>query len=75
MWGLGATLESRHVGFSLRWLLLVRSMGSRTRVQLPRGMWNPPEPKTEVVSPALAGRLLTTGTPGCLGLLLFIVES
>ena len=34
------------------------------RVQLLRGMWDPPRPGLEPVSPALAGRLPTTAPPG-----------
>ena len=34
------------------------------RAQLPRNMWNLPGPGIEPVSPALAGRFLTTGPPG-----------
>ena len=36
--------------------------GSRT--QLPRSMWNLPGPGIKPMSPALAGRLSTTGPPG-----------
>ena len=74
----------RCVGFSLRWLLLLRSTGSRrmgfrscgsralerrlsscgARAQLLRGMWDLPGPGLEPVSPALAGRFLTTAPPG-----------
>ena len=32
--------------------------------QLLRGMWDPPRPGPEPVSPALAGRLSTTAPPG-----------
>ena len=35
-----------------------------SRAQLLRGMWNPPRPGLESVSPALAGRLPTTAPPG-----------
>ena len=35
-----------------------------SRVQLLRGMWDPPRPGLEPVSPALAGRLSTTAPPG-----------
>jgi len=72
------------VGFSLWWLLLLRSTGSRvcglgscgswalehrlnscgTWAQLLHGMWDPPGPRTEHVSPALASRFFTTETPG-----------
>ena len=38
------------------------SCGSRT--QSPRGMWDPPRPGLEPVSPALAGRFPTTASPG-----------
>ena len=35
-----------------------------TWAYLPHGMWNLPRPGIELVSPALAGWLLTTGPPG-----------
>ena len=35
-----------------------------TRAQLLRGMWDPPRPGLEPVSPALAGRFSTTAPPG-----------
>ena len=35
-----------------------------SRASLPRGMWDPPRPGLETVSPALAGRLPTTAPPG-----------
>ena len=35
-----------------------------TRAQLLRGMWDPPKPGLEPMSPALAGRLSTTVPPG-----------
>ena len=35
-----------------------------SRAQLLRGMWDPPRPGHEPVSPALAGRLSTTAPPG-----------
>ena len=35
-----------------------------TRAQLLRGMWDLPGPGLEPVSPALAGRFLTTAPPG-----------
>ena len=74
----------RCMGFSLPWLLLLRSMGSRhaafssggwralerrlsscgARAQLLRGMWDFPRPGLEPISPALAGRFLTTAPPG-----------
>ena len=79
------------MGFSLQWLLLLRSTGSRhtgfsscgmrlsscgswalerklsscgIQAQLLRGMWDLPGPRLEPVSPALAGRFLTTAPPG-----------
>ena len=66
-------------GFSLRWLLLLWSMGSRctgfssvarglsscgARAQLPGGMWDLPGPGLEPASPASAGGFLTTAPPG-----------
>ena len=59
-------------GFSLRWLLLLRSTGSRHagfsscswRAQLLCGMWDLPGPGLEPSSPALAGGFLTTAPPG-----------
>ena len=35
-----------------------------SRAQLLRGMWDPPRPGREPVSPALAGRFSTTAPPG-----------
>ena len=74
----------RCAGFSLRWLLLLWSTGSRhtgfsscglralehrlsscgTRASLLRSMWDLLGPGLEPVSPALAGRFLTTAPPG-----------
>ena len=62
----------RCAGFSLQWLLLLRSTGFRrvgfsscgTRAQLLRGMWDLPGPGIEPMSPALAGGFLTTAPPG-----------
>ena len=74
----------RCAGFSLRWLLLLWSTGSRhtgfsscasralerrlsscgTWAYLLRGMWDLPGPGLKPVSPALAGRFLTTAPPG-----------
>ena len=42
--------------------LRLSSCGSRA--QLLRGMWDPPRPGLEPVSPALAGRFSTTAPPG-----------
>ena len=65
----------RCAGFSLRWPLLLWSMGSRhtgfsscgnrlnscgVRAWLLCGMWDLPGPGLESMSPALAGRFLTT---------------
>ena len=68
----GGYSSLRCAGFSLRWLLLLWSMGSRhagfsscdARAQLLRGMWGLPGPGLEPVSPALAGGFLTTVPPG-----------
>ena len=35
-----------------------------SRAQLLRGMWDPPRPGLEPMSPALAGRVSTTAPPG-----------
>ena len=43
-----------------------------SRAQPLRGMWDPPRPGHEPVSPALAGRLSTTAPPGKPGMLLLI---
>ena len=45
--------------------LQTRRLSSRgSRAQPLRGMWDPPRPGREPVSPALAGRLSTTAPPG-----------
>ena len=45
--------------------LQTRRLSNRgSRAQLLRGMWDPPRPGLEPVSPALAGRLSTTAPPG-----------
>ena len=45
--------------------LQMRRLSSRgSRAQLLRGMWDLPRPGLEPVSPALAGRFLTTAPPG-----------
>ena len=45
--------------------LQTRRLSSRgSRAQVLRGMWDPPRPGLEPVSPALAGRLPTTAPPG-----------
>ena len=41
-----------------------RLSNCRSRAQLLRGMWDPPRPGLEPMSPALAGRLPTTAPPG-----------
>ena len=75
----GGYSSLRCTGFSLRWPLLFRSTGPRvqasvvvtrglsscgTRAQLLCHMWDLPGPGIEPVSPALAGRFLTTVPPG-----------
>ena len=60
------------LGFSLQCLLLLRSLGSRRagfsscgmQAYLLCGMWDLPGPGIEPMSPALAGRFLTTGPAG-----------
>ena len=45
--------------------LQTRRLSNRgSRAQLLRGMWDPPRPGLEPVSPALAGRLSTNAPPG-----------
>ena len=68
----GGYSSLRCAGFSLWWLLLLRSTGSRCtgfsscgmQAQLFRGMWYLPGAGLEPVSPALAGGFLTTAPPG-----------
>ena len=58
----------RCAGFSLRWLLLLQSTGSRragfsscgSQTELLHSMWDLPGPGLEPVSPELAGGFLTT---------------
>ena len=53
--------------------LQTRRLSNRgSRAQLLRGMWEPPRPGLEPVSPALAGRFLTTAPPGKPPTLLFM---
>ena len=69
----GATLHCGAWASSLSRPLLLRSTGSRhagsvavcgSRAQPLCGMWDPPRPGLEPVSPALAGRFSTTAPPG-----------
>ena len=75
-WGV---LKFQCLGFSLWQLLLLQSKGSRawglqelcawlsswgTWALLLHSIWNLPGPGTKLVSPALAGRFLTTRPPG-----------
>ena len=61
----------QRMGFSLPWLLLLQSTGSRqsgfsscrTCIQL-LWMWDFPRPGIEPLSPVLVHRFLTTGLPG-----------
>ena len=81
-------------GFSLQWLLLLWSTGSRhagfsscgsralerrvsscgAQALLPHGMWDLPRPGIKPVSPALAGRFLTTVPPGKSQFCLFYIS-
>ena len=61
----------RCAGLSLSWPLVAEHRLQTRRLsscgswaQLLRGMWDPPRPGLEPVSPALAGRLSTTAPPG-----------
>ena len=60
------SMGSRRVGFSSwgMWALEHRLSRCGTRAQLLHGMWDPPRPGIEPVSPALAGRFSTTVPPG-----------
>ena len=55
---IAASLVAEH-GLQMR-----RLSSCGARAQLLRGMWDPPRPGLEPVSPALAGRLSTTAPPG-----------
>ena len=57
-------VDSRHAGFRScsMWAPEHRLSSCGAWAQLTLGMWNPPEPGFEPVSPALAGRLWTTGS-------------
>ena len=64
-------LQLWYVDFSLQWLLLLQSRGFRARISvvvtgtsLPLSKRDPPRLRIEPMSPALAGRLLTTGPLG-----------
>ena len=46
-----------------------------SRAEPLRGMWDPPRPGLEPVSPALAGRLPTTAPPGKPETLIFMINS
>ena len=46
------------------WLQTRRLSSCGSRAQLLRGMWDPPRPGLEPVSPGSAGRLSTTAPPG-----------
>ena len=67
-----ATLWLQRLAFSFWWLLLLWSSGSNVQglsscgawAYLLRGMWNPPGPRMEPVSPELAGGLIPTGPQG-----------
>ena len=62
-----ASLVAEHGLWALRlhgsWALGHRLNSCGTQAWLLLGMWNLPTSETEPVSPALAGRLLTTGSP------------
>ena len=75
VWRAGASLSFRCMSFSLLWLLLLQSMGSRVRwlsscssravgYRLPSCGTCGPRSVVEPVSPESAGRFFTTGRPG-----------
>ena len=55
---IAASLVAEH------WLQMRRLSNCGSRAWLLRGMWDPPRPGLEPVSPALAGGLSTTAPPG-----------
>ena len=71
LWRAGATLHRGRGPLTVAASLVVEHrLQTRTpsscgsRAQLLRGMWDPPRPGLEPVSPALAGRFSTTAPPG-----------
>ena len=58
------TLGARAFSSCSTWALERRVSSCGARAQLPRGTWDLPRPGLEPVSPALAGRFLTTAPPG-----------
>ena len=68
----GGHSSLRCEGFSLQWLLLLQSTGSRAHwvskcdawTQLPHSTWNTQRPGIELTSSALAGGFSTTGPLG-----------
>ena len=58
--------SSRCTGLSLSWPLVAerRLSNCGSQAQLLHGMWDPPRPGLEPMSPALAGRFSTTAPPG-----------
>ena len=76
---LSTEVSGSYSGFSLWWLSMLQSTGSRqagfrscgcwlsrygTCSLLPWGMWDLPVPGTDPLAPALAGRFLTIDPPG-----------
>ena len=59
-------------GLALQWLFFLQLLGSKaaglsscgTQILLPQGMWNLPGPGIKPMSPASAGRFLSTGPAG-----------
>ena len=71
LWRAGATLHRGRGPLTVAASLAVehrlqthRPSSCGSRAQPLRGMWDPPRPGLEPMSPALAGRLSTTAPPG-----------
>ena len=58
------SMDSRRAGFGSCGALEFRLSSCGARALLNRGMWDLPGPGLEPMSPALAGRFLTTVSPG-----------
>ena len=76
----GAAPQLQRAGFSVTWLLLLQSAGSRAQdrscgawASLLRGLWDLPGSGIKPMSPALAGRLSTAGLPGKSRVFVFIL--
>jgi len=79
-WAFSSSITREPAGFSSRWLLFLQSTGSRalglsscgTWAYLSGSMWNLPVPEIKSMSPALAGRFITTWPPEKSSIFIFI---